>query len=142
MDWVNFFKVTKRSLLALGGPATGLLGLSLVLTIAGQETFKKKHEHTRGQIWAVEREMLMKRPTLNEMNHDIGSDGNKVTNSGTAVYVWHDLSLPDVVIAGTFADDGRLSYFKRVAHPKWRWGTGTYSPLAKKWEYSESKEER
>jgi hypothetical protein len=85
--------------------------------------------------------MLLKRPTVKEMNRQIGSEGKQVTNSGPAVYVWHDLVLPDVVITGTFADDGRLSNFKRVSHPDWRWDTGTYSMRDKTWAYSESKDE-
>jgi hypothetical protein len=141
MNCVNFVKVTGRSLWAVAGLAAGLVGLSLILTIAGNADVRTKHERTRGHIWATEREMLLKRLTLKEINRQIGSEGKKVTNSGTAVYVWHDLVLPDVVITGTFADDGRLSYFKRVSHPNWRSDTGTYSIRDQTWAYSESKDE-
>lgn len=92
-------------------------------------------------MWAGDREMLMKRPTLTEMNRSLGIDGKKVTNSGMATYEWPDLVLPGVVITGTFADDGRLNYFKRTSDPHWRSDTGTYSVRDKRWDYSESRGE-
>jgi hypothetical protein len=139
LDGVNFLKVTRRTLWAVAGLA-GLVGLSLVLTIGGNESVRTKHERTRGNFWATEREMLLKRPTLKEMNRQFGSEGEQATNSGPAVYVWHDVVLPDVVTRGIFADDGRLIYFKRVSDPNWRWDTGTYSLLDKTWAYTESKD--
>lgn len=137
----NFVKVTRRSLWAVAGLAAGLVGLSLILTIAGNESGRTTDDGTFGQMWVVEHDMLMKRPTLKEMNRQIGSGGKKVTNSGPAFYMWwHKLGLQDVVITGVFADDGRLSYFKRVSDPQLRWDTGIYSLRDKQWEYSESKD--
>ncbi len=134
---MNFFKVTRRSLCA-GAVLLGLIGLSLVLTIGPIEGIQAKHEHMRGNIWAGEREMLMKRPTLAEMNRNFGIEGKRVTNNGMAAYVWPDLALPGVTTR-TFADDGRLNHFERISDPQWRSDIGTYSARDKRWDYSESR---
>jgi hypothetical protein len=129
---------SKRNALALGGLAALLLGISLVLTIAGSAKVGS-HDSTRGQIWAIERVTLMKRPTLDEINRQIGSDGKRVTDDGETAYVWHDVALRGVVLTGRFAEDGRLSYFRRESHPQWRTDTATYSLREKKWDYSETR---
>src|SRR5580704_6365676 len=109
----------RRNVLAIGALAAFLLVLSLGLTIAGSAHVGSV-EFTRGQIWASEREAFMKRPTLDEMNQQIGRDATPATEDGGPAYVWYDVALPEVVITGRFADDGRLSYFRRVSNPRWR----------------------
>src|SRR5579872_5205087 len=99
-----------------------MMALSLILTIAGSESTGARDERRRGAFWAVDRQSLMKRPTLKEMNRIVGSEGKKVTNNGTAVYVWrHKLGLLDVAVTGVFSDDDRLVFFERVSDPQWRW---------------------
>jgi hypothetical protein len=127
---------TRRDALAVGSLAAVLLVISLVLTIAGGPSLQN---NTRGQGWAIDRDALMKRPTLAEMNFQFGSDVKKITDERGLNYVWNHVALPGVVVIGRFADDGRLIYFKRVSNPKWRSDTGTYSLSDKTWEYSESK---
>ena len=127
---------TRHDAVVVGCFAAFLFSLWLMLMIAGRASVQN---NTRGQGWAIDREALMKRPTLAEMNFQFGTDAKKVTDGNDVLYEWKHVALPGVVIKGKFADDGRLIYFERASDPKWRSDTGRYSLSEKTWEYSEAK---
>jgi hypothetical protein len=127
---------TRRDALLIGCLAAFLVIFWLILMIGGGASVRN---NTRGQVWAIDREALMKRPTLAEMNFQFGSDVKKVTDGSGVIYVWNHVALPGVVVKGKFADDGRMIDFERVSNPKWRSDTGSYSLSEKTWEYSEAR---
>jgi len=133
----------KPHVLLIGGLAVSLLGLCLILTIGGSANVGIA-DVTGRRLWRrADSAVLFNRPTLDEVNRRLGSDGTKAVKNDE-IYVWYIALDPGdaVSLTARFGDDGKLVYFKRVerigdnSRHHSRWETGNYS--AGKWEYSES----